>query len=61
MRTYCIAKGTLIHCGDLNRKKVQKGGDICICMADSLCYTIETNTTLKSNYTSIKSVLKIKK
>ena len=31
---------------DLNGKEVQKGGDICICKADSLCYTIETNSEL---------------
>ena len=29
-------------------------GDICIHIADSLCYTAETNTTLQSNYTPIK-------
>ena len=29
-----------------NGKEVQKGGDICICMADSFCCTVETNTTL---------------
>ena len=29
-------------------------GDICICIADSLCYKAETNTQLKSNYTPIK-------
>ena len=29
-------------------------GDICICIADSLCYTAETNTTLENNYTAIK-------
>ena len=28
--------------------------DICICIADSLCYTAETNTPLYSNYTPIK-------
>ena len=43
-----------MHCGDLNGNKVQKGGDICICMADSFCCTVETNTTLQSNYTPIK-------
>ena len=30
---------------DLNGKEIQKRGDICIHIADSLCYTIETNTT----------------
>ena len=32
-----------MHCGDLNGKEVQKRGDICICMTDSFCYTVETN------------------
>ena len=41
-------------CGNLNGKEVQKRGDICICIADSLCCTVETNTTLQSNYTPIK-------
>ena len=36
----------LMHCGVLNGEEVQKGGDICILMADSLYYTAETNTTL---------------
>ena len=27
-------------------REVQEGGDICIHIADSLCYTAETNTTL---------------
>ena len=47
MRTYSIAQGTLLNPrGDLNGKEVQKGGDICKCMAESLCSTVETNTTL---------------
>ena len=36
----------LKYCDDLHGKEVQKGGDICICMANSLCYTAEANTTL---------------
>ena len=46
MKTYCIAQGTLMHCGDLNGKEVQKRGDIYIYIyiSDSLCYTTETNT-----------------
>ena len=24
-------------------KEIQKGGDVCVCMADSLCCTVETN------------------
>ena len=36
MRTYYIHRGLYsMLCGDLNGKEVQKGGDICICMADS--------------------------
>ena len=35
-----------VLCGDLNGKEIQKGGDTCISIADSLCYTAETNTTL---------------
>ena len=35
----------LIHT-DLNGKEVQKGGDICVCMADSFCCTVGANTTL---------------
>ena len=34
--------------------KIQKRGDICIRIADSLCCTVETNTTLESDYTPIK-------
>ena len=46
MRTYCIAQGTLRNAhGDLNGKEIQKRGDICIGIADSLCCTAETNTT----------------
>ena len=29
---------------DLNGKEIPKRGDICICIADSLCCTVETNT-----------------
>ena len=34
-------------------------GDICICIADSLCYKAETNTTMLSRYTPIKMFKKI--
>ena len=44
-------------CGDLNGKKIQRG-DIYICTDDSLCCTAKTNTTLQSNYTSIKKTNK---
>ena len=33
-----------MHCGDMNGKQVLKGGDGCMCRADSLCCTVETNT-----------------
>ena len=33
-------------CGDLNGRENQKRGDTCICIADSLCYRAEINTTL---------------
>ena len=33
--------------------EVQEAGDIHIHTADSLCCTVETNTTLYSNYNSI--------
>ena len=47
MKTYYIAQGDLysVLSVDLNRKEIQKRGDICIHIADSLCCTIETNTT----------------
>ena len=32
-----------------------EGGDICIFIADSLCCTAETDTTLYNNYTPIKN------
>ena len=37
-----------VLCGDLNGKKIQ-GGAICvnICIADSLCCTIETNSVVQ--------------
>ena len=45
-------------CGDLNRKGIPKRGDVCICIADSLCSRVETNTTFESNYTQIQNYLK---
>ena len=44
--------------GDLNRREIQGREDICICVAQSLRCTTETNTTLKSNYTPIKNNIK---
>ena len=37
-------------------REMQQGGygDICIRIADSLCYTEGTNITMQSNYTPIK-------
>ena len=47
MRTDCIAQGTLLSAlCDLNGKEIQKRGDTCIRTDDSLCCTVETNTTL---------------
>ena len=47
MRTYWIAQELCsVLCGDLNGKEIQKRGNICLCIADSLCYTVETNITL---------------
>ena len=38
--------GYSMLCGDLNGKEIQKGGDKCKCIADSLCCKAETYTTL---------------
>ena len=47
MRTDYIAQRTLsVLCGNLNGKEIQGRGGICIHVADSLCCTAETNTTL---------------
>ena len=42
------------------RHKREEIGDICICIADSLCYTAETNTIVKQLYSN-KDVKKIKR
>ena len=34
-------------CGDLDGKEIQKRGDICIQIADSLCCTAEIDDTVK--------------
>ena len=47
-------KPCLVLCGDLDRKEIQKRGDVCMCIADSLCCTVENNTTLYNHYTPIK-------
>ena len=41
--------------GDARAKRY---GDICIYIADSLCYKAETNTPLYSNYTPLKMLKK---
>ena len=57
MRTYCRAQGILsLLCGDLSWKEFQKGGDMYIHIADSLCCTVQTNTTVENNYIPIKIV-----
>ena len=40
-------------CGDLNGKEIQKRGNMCIYVADSLCCTAETNSIV-NKYTPIK-------
>ena len=57
MKTYCIAQGTLsiVLWWSKSEINLKKTGNVCICMADSLYCAAETNTTLKSNYTPIKS------
>ena len=47
-------------CGDLNETEIQKRGDLCIHVVDSLCRTVETTTTLQSNYTPIKIRINLK-
>ena len=42
-------------CDDLEWDGVGEGGDVGICMADLCCCIAETNTTLESNYSPIKS------
>ena len=37
-----------VLCGELNGKEIEKRGDICIYIADSLCCTVETNTNCKA-------------
>ena len=47
MRTYCIAQGTLLNAlGDLSGMEIQKRGDAGMCIADALCCTVETSTTI---------------
>ena len=51
MRTKWVAQGLYsVLCGDLHGKEIQKGVDICIRIADSLCCTAETSNTVKQLY-----------
>ena len=36
----------LVNYGDVDEEEVQKGRNICIHMANSFCFTVETNTPL---------------
>ena len=60
MRIYCIAQGTLINAlWHLNGKEIKKRGSIFLCIADSHCCTVETNTTLQATLLQkIKIILK---
>ena len=42
--------------GGRENTRGRRYGDICIRIADSLCYTAATNTPLQSNYTPIRRV-----
>ena len=44
---------------EMGGREVQKGGNICILIADSCWCLAETNTILQSNYPSIKNKFKI--
>ena len=65
MSAYCRAQELYseLH-GDLNGKETQRSVDMCVYVyidtADSLCYTIESNTTLWSNLYSNKDSFKNK-
>ena len=52
------SSGNSTFCGDPNRKEIHKRGKVYIQITDSLCCTVETNTTLQSNYIPIKINLK---
>ena len=45
----------VMPCGHWDGKEVQKGEDMCIHLADSLCCKTETSTTLSSNYPSMQT------
>ena len=45
-------------CGDLDGKKIQERGDICIHMANSLCCMVENNNIVKQLHSNKKFFLK---
>ena len=45
----CAHIGDSFHCG----KEIQKRGEICVHIGNSFHCTVESNTTLLDNYTSI--------
>ena len=55
MRTYCRVQRILNPLWWL-RWEVQKGSDICICLADSFCCTVETNNSVKQLSVQFSSV-----
>ena len=57
MITYCIARestqGSAVTQLSVGRKSKNEVTYVCICIADSLCCTVGTNTILQSNCTPI--------
>ena len=39
----------------MNGKEIQKGGDICVYVADSFCCTVETNTIYSNKKVNLKN------
>ena len=56
-RNFCIAHGTLLNvvCASQEGRRSWGKMDTCICMAESLCCSPETTTTLLIDYTSIQN------
>ena len=53
MRTYSIPQGSYSKlCGELNGKGMLKSGATNICITDSFCCEVETNTLVKQQYFS---------
>ena len=42
-------------CNNLHGKEIQKRRTVCIRIADSFCCSADTNTTLQSDYTTVKN------